>query len=62
MTASSGTFGCWHHYVTDVDGQSFCDRCGDCPAERAREAELEAIEQAQALGPPDPIGYIITGE
>lgn len=45
---------CWHHYVPDVDGENYCDRCGDCPGERAREAEAENEEEVW------PIGYIVS--
>ena len=31
-----------HHYVPDIDGMEFCDRCGHCPAEQL--ADLEADE------------------
>lgn len=31
-----------HHYVPDLDGLLFCDRCGDCPAERERDRQIEA--------------------
>lgn len=37
---------CWHRYVPDMDdGEEFCIRCGDCPAERAREEQANREEE-----------------
>ena len=30
---------CWHRYVRDNDGTDYCEKCGDCPAERNQEED-----------------------
>lgn len=25
---------CYHHYVPDLDGSTYCTRCGDSPQDR----------------------------
>lgn len=40
---------CWHRYVSDLDGVDYCERCGDCPAEREAERELREAENEAGL-------------